>query len=169
MALKKFSDFNENFNKVKDDEEIDLVKKTGEKPEEDEVEDEVEEKEEEKVEETSKSGTSGVYGIIEENIMKFHNVDIKGIYELLKNYPDTNYFIRIKDNQLHVVKYNEKLQLNVNSFVDSLFKYYSTKSKSMVENLKIKGNEKFSLIENLKPENFEPVIRDISKLLSKQK
>lgn len=174
MALKSFSIFsNENCS----EEEINLEKKTGTKKLSDnkEIKTTTSNSKEEKIKETNTLEEPKVeeaieIEIIEENIIKFNKGDIKKIYEILKTkYPDMNYFIRRKDNQLHIVKYNEKLELNVNSFVDSLFKYYSTKSKSMVENLKIKGNEKFSLIENLKEENFERVIKDISRLLSIRK
>lgn len=160
MALKRFSDFhNENCG---GEDEIDIKKKgVIETPEVEETTEEEEEKEsiEESVE----------IEILEENIIKFKG-DIKKIYELIQSkYPYVDYFLRQKGNDIHVIKYNEAIKLNVNAFVDSLFKFYSTKSKSMVENLKIKGNEKFSLIENLKEENVDRVIKDLSKLLTKQK
>ena len=65
--------------------------------------------------------------ILEERIIKFNNGNIKDIMETLKSkYSNTDYFIRKKDNELHIVKYNESLKLNLNEFVNGLLKYYNT-------------------------------------------
>lgn len=107
--------------------------------------------------------------ILEEKIVKFNQGQLKDILETLKNkYSDTDYYIRKKDNQLHVVKYNESLKLNINEFVNTLLKYYSTKPelKKITEGIKVKGNQNFSIIENMK--FVEKFVDDITKLLAKK-
>jgi hypothetical protein len=109
--------------------------------------------------------------ILEEKIIKFNNLKLDEILETLKTkYSDTNYYIRKKDDQLHIVKYNESLKLNINNFVDSLFKVYSSKPglKKIVEGVKIKGNMNFCIIENLKFPYTDKFISDLTKLLSKK-
>ena len=50
--------------------------------------------------------TSGIE-ILEDKIIKFNGGHIKDILETIKTkYSNTDYYIRKKDNQLHVVKYN---------------------------------------------------------------
>ena len=192
MKLKRFSDFStidELDETVKiedvileekeDDKKIDLEEKTGDEPEETEEEKEENknpipksvqsEKEKEEEEELDESFE---IEILEDNIIKFNNGKIKKIYKLLsEKYTGMDYFIRKKDNNLHVVKYNEHLNLNINNFVDSLFKFYSTKKelKPLTHNIKIKGNEKFSVVENINPYAIDRVVNDISNLLSKKK
>jgi len=192
MNLKRFSDFstideldetNKNEDVIleekEDDKEINLKEKTGDEPEETEEEKEENknpipksvqsEKEKEEEEELDESFE---IEILEDNIIKFNNGKIKKIYKLLsEKYTGMDYFIRKKDNNLHVVKYNEHLNLNINNFVDSLFKFYSTKKelKPLTHNIKIKGNEKFSVVENINPYAIDRVVNDISKLLSKKK
>jgi len=110
--------------------------------------------------------------ILEEKIIKFNSGHITDILETIKNkYSDTDYFIRKKDNQLHIVKYNEKLKMNINEFVNTLLKYYSTKPelRKITEGIKIKGNQNFTIIENMNPKNSEKFINDITSLLSKKK
>jgi len=41
--------------------------------------------------------------------------------------------------------------------------------KPLVHNIKIKGNDKFSVVENINPSAIDIVVNDISKLLSKKK
>lgn len=107
--------------------------------------------------------------ILEERIIKFNNGNINDIMETLKSkYSNTDYFIRKKDNDLHIVKYNEKLNLNLNEFVNGLFKYYSTKPETnrITEGIKVKGNDNFVIIENLKQQ--DKFINDLTTLLSKK-
>jgi hypothetical protein len=109
--------------------------------------------------------------ILEENIIKFNSGNIKDILEIIKTkYANTDYFFRKKDNELHIVKYNENLKLNINEFVNSLLKFYSTKmdSKKITEGIKVKGNNNFIIIENMKPQNSEKLIDDLTKLLVKK-
>lgn len=109
--------------------------------------------------------------ILEEKIIKFNSGDIKDIMETIKNkYADIDYFIRKKDNQLHVVKYNENLKLDINGFVNTLLKFYSTKpeSKKIIEGIKVKGNNNFSIVENMKSQYSGKFVDDLTKLLSKK-
>lgn len=110
--------------------------------------------------------------ILEENIIKFNEGDLNDIMETLKTkYSDTNYFLRKKDNQLHIVKYNESLTLNINEFVNNLLKYYSSKTdlKKIVEGIKVKGNSNFTIIENMNFKYSDKFINDLTKLLSNKK
>jgi len=110
--------------------------------------------------------------ILEDRIIKFNNFNLKDILETLKNkYSETDYYFRSKDNELHVVKYNEKLSININDFVNSLLKFYSTKPgiKNITDGIKVKGNGNFCIIENLKSVYSERLIDDLTKLLSKKK
>lgn len=110
--------------------------------------------------------------ILEEKILKFNAGHIKDILETIKSkYSDTDYYIRKKDNQLHIVKYNENLTLNINEFVNGLLKYYSTNdnSKRIIEGIKVKGNQNFSIIENMKTQFNNKFIDDLTKLLSNKK
>ena len=108
--------------------------------------------------------------ILEEKIIKFNSGHINDILETIKNkYPDIDYYIRKKENDLHIIKYNENLNLNVNEFVNSLLKYYSTKNdtKKIINGIKVKGNNKFVIIENMKYD--DKFINDLTKLLSNRK
>lgn len=106
--------------------------------------------------------------VLEDNIINFNNQDMNEIMETIKNkFTNIDYFFRTKDNELHIVKYNEKLKLNVNEFVNSLLKYYSLNNKNIIEGVRVKGNQNFVIIENLK--QHEKIILDLSKLLSMKK
>jgi len=120
---------------------------------------------------TPKDDSTSTIEILEERIIKFNNGNITDILETIKNkYSDTDYFIRKKDNQLHIVKYNEKLKMNINEFVNSLLKYYSTKPelRKITEGIKVKGNGNFSIVENMNPKHSDKFISDITSLLSKK-
>jgi len=109
--------------------------------------------------------------ILEDKIIKFNAGHIKDILETIKTkYSDTDYYIRKKDNQLHVVKYNESLKLNINEFVNTLLKFYSSKmdSKRITEGIKVKGNQNFSIIENMKSQFSDKFVNDLTNLLSKK-
>jgi len=107
--------------------------------------------------------------ILEEKIIKFNTGHIKDILETIKTkYPDTDYFIRKKDKELHIVKYNENLKLNINEFVNALLKFYSTKveSRKITEGIKVKGNNNFTIIENMRFQ--DKFVDDLTKLLAKK-
>ena len=109
--------------------------------------------------------------ILEEKIIKFNKGILKDILETLKTkYSDTDYFIRKKDNELHIVKYNENLKLDINGFVNGVLKFYSTNPtyRKITEGIKIKGNTKFSIVENMKSEYANKFIGDLTKLLAKK-
>lgn len=121
---------------------------------------------------TPKSDNNLSIEILEEKIIKFNSGQLKDILETIKNkYSDTDYYIRKKDNQLHVVKYNESLSLNINEFVNSILKYYSTNDnlKRIIEGIKVKGNQNFTIIENMKDKFNNKFIDDLTKLLSNKK
>ena len=109
--------------------------------------------------------------ILEDKIIKFNSGHIKDILETIKTkYSDTDYFIRKKDTELHIVKYNESLKLNINEFVNSLLKFYSSKmdGNKITEGIKVKGNNNFSIIENMKPQFSTKFVDDLTKLLAKK-
>ena len=109
--------------------------------------------------------------VLEEKIIKFNTGHIKDILETIKNkYSDTDYYIRKKDNELHIVKYNESLKLNINEFVNTLLKFYSSNinSKNITEGIKVKGNQNFSIVENMKSQFSDKFVNDLTNLLSKK-
>lgn len=109
--------------------------------------------------------------ILEDKIIKFNTGHIKDILETIKTkYSDTDYYIRKKENELHIVKYNEHLKLNVNEFVNVLLKYYSSKvdSNKITEGIKVKGNNNFSIIENMKTQYVDKFVNDLTNLLAKK-
>ena len=109
--------------------------------------------------------------ILEDKIIKFNGGHIKDILETIKTkYSDTDYYIRKKNTELHIVKYNESLKLNINEFVNTLLKFYSTKpdSNRITEGIKVKGNNNFSIIENMKSQFTTKFVDDLTKLLAKK-
>lgn len=109
--------------------------------------------------------------ILEDKIIKFNTGHIKDILETIKTkYSDTDYYIRKKESELHIVKYNEHLKLNVNEFVNVLLKYYSSKvdSNKITEGIKVKGNNNFSIIENMKTQYVDKFVNDLTNLLAKK-
>jgi len=118
-----------------------------------------------------KDNTNVNIEILEDKIIKFNGGHIKDILETIKNkYSDTDYYIRKKDNELHVVKYNESLKLNINEFVNTLLKFYSSKmdSNKITDGIKVKGNNNFSIIENMRPQYTTKFVDDLTKLLAKK-
>ena len=157
MSIKKYSDFSSNESGITSDiksssnEQIEAIK--------------------EEVLLTPKDNSALTIEILEEKIIKFNSGHINDILETIKNkYSDTDYFIRKKDNQLHIVKYNEGLKMNINEFVNSLLKFYSTKPelRKITEGIKVKGNDKFSIVENMNPKHSDKFISDMTSLLSKK-
>jgi hypothetical protein len=69
-------------------------------------------------------------------------------YVLVEKQQDEN------PEELHMIKYNQE-GVNVNQFVAELKSYYLTKFKddkqlkSVIEKITVKGNEKFSIIQNI--------------------
>lgn len=109
--------------------------------------------------------------ILEDKIIKFNTGNIKDILETIKTkYSDTDYYIRKINEQLHIVKYNDKLKLNVNEFVNVLLKYYSTKTEfnKITEGIKVKGNQNFCIVENMKEQYSNKFVNDLTSLLAKK-
>jgi len=59
--------------------------------------------------------------------------------------------IQKQDDQLQMIKYNNKLGVNMNMFVENLKSYYNNNEeiKEYISNLEIDGNDKFSIIKNI--------------------
>lgn len=59
--------------------------------------------------------------------------------------------IQKQDDQLQMIKYNNKMGVNMNLFVEKLKEYYQHEDeiKNHIENLEIDGNDKFSIIKNI--------------------
>ena len=165
MAIRKFSEFNQSKNEYFTKVENEVIENEIVESEEN-ITNEVETIKEEVLLDP-KNNVS--IEILEDHIIKFNDIHLNDILETLKaKYSDTDYYIRKKDNQLHVVKYNEKLKLNINEFVNSLLKFYSIKpeTRKIVEGIKVKGNQNFSIIENMK--FTDKFVDDITKLLAKK-
>jgi len=162
MSIKKYTDF-ENSRTSVEDKSIYVEVKSVTTP--------IQKPIKEEVLLTPKDNSNLNIEILEEKIIKFNTGHIKDILETIKTkYSDTDYYIRKKDNQLHIVKYNESLKLNINEFVNTLLKFYSTKmdSKRIIEGIKVKGNQNFSIIENMKSQFSDKFVNDLTNLLSKK-
>jgi len=59
--------------------------------------------------------------------------------------------IQKQDDELQMIKYNNKLGVNMNMFVEKLKDYYKDNEqiKEHISNLQIDGNDKFSIIKNI--------------------
>ena len=59
--------------------------------------------------------------------------------------------IQKQDDQLQMIKYNNKLGVDMNMFVEKLKDYYKDNEqvKEHISNLEIDGNDKFSIIKNI--------------------
>lgn len=59
--------------------------------------------------------------------------------------------IQKQDDELQMIKYNNKLGVNMNLFVEKLKEYYQhdEEIKNHIKNLEIDGNDKFSIIKNI--------------------
>jgi hypothetical protein len=59
--------------------------------------------------------------------------------------------IQKQDDELQMIKYNNKLGVNMNMFVEKLKKYYSENDdiKEHIKNLTIDGDNNFSIIKNI--------------------
>ena len=79
------------------------------------------------------------------------------------------YFLIEKNNELHIVKYNEDKGFKVNAFIVELFKTYTNHNdiKNLIADIKIKGNDNFSIIANLNEKNIQFVKNDLIRFLSK--
>ena len=81
-----------------------------------------------------------------------------------------------QDNELQMVKYNYKEGVDLNKFVNELKSYYVAKYpklKSIVESIKVDGNDKYSMVKNIPLVEVDgkklitKITEDLIKLLSK--
>jgi hypothetical protein len=84
-----------------------------------------------------------------------------------------------QDNELQMVKYNQRVGVDINRFVNELKSYYITKYEKspklikLIENINIEGGEKFSSIKNIPlievggKKMISIITEDLIKLLSK--
>lgn len=96
---------------------------------------------------------------------------IKEIVDYLSNNDNVFYYTRLlkEGNELHVVKYNDKAYFKINSLISQLFKFYdgNNKTKSLIEGARIKGNDKFIIIENMNVKLSDRLKVDLNRLLRK--
>jgi len=59
--------------------------------------------------------------------------------------------IQKQDDQLQMIKYNNKMGVNMNMFIEQLKDYYKNNEQinEHINNLEIDGNDKFSIIKNI--------------------
>lgn len=83
--------------------------------------------------------------------------------------------IQKQSDELQMIKYNNKLGVNMNNFVEKLKEYYehNEEIKEHIKNLDIDGNDKFSIIKNIPNVNIKDkklisiITEDLIKLLYK--
>jgi len=96
---------------------------------------------------------------------------IKEINNYLSLNNDILYFTRLlkEGKEFHIIKYNENAFFKINSLISNLFKYYDSKkeTKFLIEGTKIKGNEKFIIIENINHNLSHRIKTDLNNLLKK--
>ena len=96
------------------------------------------------------------------------NITNKEIEKLLENRKDIIYYTRIVNNELHLVKYNKDGFFNSQQLIESLFKHYEKNNlSSLLKGIKIKGNNSFSIINNVSEKLLEIIKKDLSKILVK--
>jgi len=89
------------------------------------------------------------------------------------------YIMVEKDNELQMVKYNNKEGVDLNKFVNELKTYYMSKNKNnksiceSISKISVEGNDKYSMIRNIPLVELEgrklitKITEDLIKLLSK--
>lgn len=91
------------------------------------------------------------------------------INKILENRQDVIYFTRFMDNQLHIIKHNNSGFFDVQKLIESLFKHYEKNSNLniLLNGIKIKGNNNFSIIDNISEKLIEKIKYDLNNLLIK--
>lgn len=82
--------------------------------------------------------------------------------------------IQKQDNELQMIKYNNRFGVNMNIFVEKLRIYYENNKfiSEYIKNLQIDGNDKFSIIKNIPDVDIDGkklisiITEDLIKLLS---
>lgn len=94
---------------------------------------------------------------------------LKEIGKILENREDILYYTRIVNNELHLIKYNKEGFFNSQKLIESLFKHYEKNDilKNLLSGTKIKGNDNFSIINNVSDKLIEKLKDDLNKLLLK--
>jgi len=93
------------------------------------------------------------------------NTTKETIDETLSNSKNFKYFIREKDNELHIVKINKGFEIK--PFVESTI-HYMLKNKMIKENIssmKIIGNNSFCIMKNIPPKTYSTVKNILMKIL----
>lgn len=89
-------------------------------------------------------------------VAKISNVKAKHAFNFLENIKVSKqklwYILIEKDeNELQCIKYNNKMGVNLTVFVEQMKEYYykDEEISEHINNLKIEGNDKFSIIKNI--------------------
>lgn len=89
-------------------------------------------------------------------VAKISNVKAKQAFNFLENIKVSKqklwYILIEKDeNELQCIKYNNKMGVNLTLFVEQMKEYYykDEEISEYINNLKIEGNDKFSIIKNI--------------------
>jgi predicted HAD superfamily phosphohydrolase len=97
---------------------------------------------------------------------------IESRYDDVKIPRDKHWYNDDKGNQIHLVKWNQD-GVSANSFVEAMKKRYidisDDKMKELFEKIRVVGNDKFSIIENIpNVEIFEKIIKDGKETVEKK-
>jgi hypothetical protein len=97
-----------------------------------------------------------------------NDTSLSDIRNIMQSRKEQYYTVDFTDkNELHIVKYNESAQFKVTEMVEELFKFYNGKIK-LNEDIKIKGNNSFTIISNLNDHSLvEKIKTDLNRLLKK--
>lgn len=96
---------------------------------------------------------------------------MKEINDYLKDKKNILYYTRIKNggNEFHVVKNNENAFFKISTLQSELLKRYEKieQISNLVKGIKIKGNDKFAILENVNPNIVNIMKNDLNRLLLK--
>jgi hypothetical protein len=168
MALKRYSDFDKNDLKKSLEPVVEPIEEPTINTEEQVIEEPVVNAEEpvapvEPIENQPES-TSEKY-VLKNNIAEFSpNQKPSDSYEILVNdkiSSDSTKFVisEQEKNSISIFKYDLKSETNLSEFGQSLINYYKKKPSLKLENVKVSGNDKFIVIQNLPNNKFVQVIK----------
>lgn len=94
---------------------------------------------------------------------------LKEIEKILEERNNILYFTRIVKDELHLIKHNKDGFFSSQKLIESLFKHYEKNDnlKVLLSGVKIKGNDNFSIINNIPEKLIEKIKHDLNKLLLK--